>query len=189
MHPLSTTTDKTNNTTWLKLLIGWAVVLGIRLLPVRPPNMEPLLATAMPFSKRFSPATSFFFAFFGIVFYDLVTGTAGTWTLITAPTYGLITLGAWFYFRNRSGTVHYVAYGIVGTIVYDALTGLTIGPLFFGQSFVLAFIGQIPFTLSHLLGTVTLSLTLSPLLERWVVNNERLTITLPFHTTSSIHTP
>ena len=36
---------------WVKFIIGWAAVFLARLLPFRPPNVEPVLATLMPFSK------------------------------------------------------------------------------------------------------------------------------------------
>ena len=55
-----------------------------------------------------------------------------------------------------------------------SVTGLTIGPLFFGQSFAEAAIGQLPFTAYHLLGNVAFGALLSPLILRWIVANPRL---------------
>lgn len=66
-----------------------------------------------------------------------------------------------------------LAYSIIGTIAYDALTSLTIGPLMFGQPFMNALVGQIPFTLMHLVGNAVLAVTISPLVYRWIVLNKR----------------
>ena len=157
----------------IKFIIGWVMVFAIRLIPFRPPNVEPVLATLMPFSKRYGAAGAFVFAFLSITLFDAVTSGIGQWTWITAFAYGAVGLGSWLYFRNREGKVYqFVTYGIIGTILYDAATGLTIGPLMFGQSLSEAFYGQIPFTVMHLLGTTALSLTVSPALYRWVVKNE-----------------
>ncbi len=166
---------------FIKFIIGWVVVFAIRLVPFRPPNVEPVLATMMPFSKRYGAIGAFLFGFLSIALFDAATGKVGEWTWITAVAYGAVGLGSWFYFRNREGKVYqFVTYGIIGTILYDAATGLTIGPLMFGQSFQEAFFGQIPFTAMHLLGNIALSLTLSPTLYRWIVKNEVFDVSFIF---------
>ncbi len=163
----------TFSTGWLKFVIGWAVVFLFRLIPFRLPNVEPMLATVMPFSKRYGPLGSFLFGFLGIALYDAVTSGWGIWTLVTALAYGGLGLGAHYFFKNRSASVkNFLSFGIVGTILYDAATGLTIGPLFNGQPFMAALIGQIPFTLLHLAGTIVFSVCLSPAIYRWVVQSE-----------------
>jgi len=162
-------------TGWLKLVIGFAAVFVIRLLPFRPANFEPMLATMMPFATRFGWMTSFLFGFLGIVLFDAVTSGIGMWTLVTAAAYGALGAGAYAYFAKRKATTkNFLVFGIAGTVLYDIVTGLTVGPLFFGQPFMLAVVGQIPFTLMHLLGTVVFTLALSPALYRWVVRNDAL---------------
>lgn len=163
----------------LKFALGWLIVLLIRLVPFRPPNVEPTLAVVMPFGKRYDVASSFLFGFLGIAAFDLITGTLGLWTLITGTSYGLLGVGASYFFRTRAANImNFVGFGVVGTIAYDAITGLTIGPLFYGQSFINALVGQIPFTLMHLAGTIGFSIVLSPLVYRWVVRNDTLEIPL-----------
>lgn len=170
-------------TGWLKYAIGWLTVFLIRLIPFRPPNFEPMLSVLMPFGKRYGVLGSFLFGFLGIVLFDSVTAGIGVWTWITAATYGVLGLGAHFYFKNRdASTVNFLTYGIVGTLFYDAVTGLAIGPLFYGQPFMSALTGQIPFTLAHLLGTVVFSVTISPALYRWVLRNDTLEIPVLFGT-------
>jgi len=161
----------------IKFVLGWLLVFVIRLIPFRPANFEPMMATIMPYSKKYSVITMFLFSFLSIFLFDLVTSGIGMWTWITAVAYGLLGVGSFFYFKNREATVrHFLTYGIIGTVLYDAVTGLSIGPLFYGQPFMEALTGQISFTLRHLLGTVIFSVVLSPVLYRFVVKNEVLEI-------------
>lgn len=166
-------------TGWLKFAIGWGAVFLFRLIPFRLPNVEPMLATMMPFSKRYGLLGSFLFGFLGIALFDAVTSGWGIWTLITALAYGALGPAAHLYFKNREASAgNFLRFGIVGTLAYDAVTGLTIGPLFMGQPFMVALAGQVPFTLLHLAGTVVFATFLSPMLYRWVVQNERFEFTL-----------
>ena len=159
-------------TGWLKFAIGWSAVFLFRLIPFRPPNFEPMLATVMPFSKRYGLLGSFFFGFLGIVLYDAITSGWGIWTLVTALCYGALGTAAHYFFKHREATVsNFLLFGIPGTIVYDAVT-MMIGPVLSRQSFMVALTGQIPFTMMHLLGTITFSVLLSPVLYRWVIKNE-----------------
>jgi hypothetical protein len=59
-------------------------------------------------------------------------------------------------------------------LVYDAVTGIGTGMLFFHQTFMMTFIGQIPFTMYHLAGNIVLSIIVSPVLYRWVLNNPKM---------------
>jgi hypothetical protein len=164
-----------NKESWLKYCIGLGVCLGLRLIPGRPPNVEPILAAAMPFAKRYGYAPGFAFGFLSIAFFDLITGQLGEWTFVTAAAYGLVGFGAAAFLKKRpSSAWNYFLYSIVGTLAYDALTGLTIGPLFFRQPFYAALLGQIPFTLLHLLGSCALAFLISPSLYRWVVLSRKL---------------
>ncbi len=156
----------------LKFFIGWTAVFLFRLIPFRPPNFEPMLATVMPFSKRYGLVGSFLFGFLGVVLYDAVTSGWGNWTWVTALCYGSLGIAAHYFFKNRDASVrNFLLFGVPGTIVYDAIT-MFIGPIFDKQPLALALSGQVPFTLMHLVGTVTFSVLLSPALYRWVITNE-----------------
>jgi len=162
----------------LKFLIGWTAVFLFRLIPFRPPNFEPMLATVMPFSKRFGLAGSFLFGFLGIVLYDAVTSGWGSWTWVTAICYGSLGVGSYYFFRNRAASVkNFLTFGIPATVVYDAITML-IGPVFGHQSLMVALVGQVPFTLIHVLGTTVFATLLSPVLYRWVIQNESLELSI-----------
>lgn len=163
---------------WLKYIIAFLSVFAVRMIPFRAPNVEPIMAVVMPFSKAYKGFFTFAFGALSIIFYDLVTSGLGIWTLVTAVAYGLVGYGATFYFKNRSGWKNYALYAVIATILYDAVTGLTIGPLFFGRSFMVALIGQIPFTALHLLGSVSFAIVLSPAIERWVLAEERKSVSV-----------
>jgi uncharacterized membrane protein len=133
------------------------------------------MATVMPFSRAYGKGAGFLFAFGSMVLFDLLVGKVGIWTFITAIAYGLVGLGATVYFKNKKNTAwNYAKYAIISTILFDAVTGFTIGPIFFGQPFVAAVIGQIPFTVLHLLGNVSFALILSPALYTFVIQNKKL---------------
>lgn len=156
-----------------KYIVIFLTAFAIRLMPFRAPNVEPLMASIMPLSKKFTKFTSFFFGFASIFVYDLVTSGIGIWTVFTAFAYGLLGLGASYYFEKRSGWKSYASYAVIGTILYDIVTGLTIGPVFFGQSFYVSLIGQIPFTVMHLIGNVSFAIFLSPVIEKWLAKKEK----------------
>jgi len=158
----------------LKFLIGWTAVFLFRLIPFRPPNFEPMLATVMPFSKRYGVLGSFLFGFLGIVLYDAITSGWGSWTWVTAICYGSLGVGSYYFFKNREASAkNFLMFGIPATVAYDAIT-MMIGPVFNGQLLMVALIGQIPFTLMHVLGTSVFAVVLSPAIYYWVVKNESL---------------
>ena len=161
---------------WLKFVLGWIAVFLFRLIPFRPPNFEPMLATVMPFSKRYGVFGSFLFGFLGIVLYDAITSGWGNWTWVTALCYGLLGVAAHYFFAYREATVsNFMRFGIPATVVYDLVT-MMIGPIFNHQSITVAITGQIPFTLMHLLGTITFGTFLSPALYTWIIRNETFEI-------------
>ena len=158
-----------------KYIVGFIVCFLIRLIPFKPPNIEPILATQMPFSRAYGGIAGFSFAFFSIIIFDFFTSGLGMWTLITAFSYGLLGLWAVNYFKNKKNTGwNYAKFAIIGTLAYDIVTGLSVGPLFFNQPFMEALIGQIPFTALHLLGNVSFALVLSPAIYNFIIENKKL---------------
>lgn len=151
----------------------------VRLLPFRAPNLEPVMAMVMPLSRRYGSVYAFLFGFLSIALYDSVTAGLGVWTLIAGLSYGLVGIGATLYFNNRTGWKNYAKYAFVATIAFDVATGLTMGPIFFGQPFMAAVIGQIPFTAIHLLSNVSFAIVLSPMIERWVMKESVSLTSIP----------
>ena len=167
---------------WLKLVIGFVACFLIRLIPFRPPNIEPILATNMPFSKHYGPWVGFCFAFFSILLFDIFTGQYGVWSYLTAGTYGVLGFYSFYFFKNKTpARLDYARFAVVGTLFFDGVTGLSLGPLFFNQPFMQALVGQVPFTLWHLLGNVSFALVLSPAVYDYVVQNERLETSFLFN--------
>jgi energy-coupling factor transport system substrate-specific component len=162
---------------WLKYILCIIGCLLFRLIPIRPPNIEPILATLMPTSSVYGAVPGFLFAFLSIVSYDLITGTVGVGTLVTSASYGMLGIGANFYFKRKknknNNALNYALFAILGIIFFDAMTGLTIGPIFFHQSFMGAFMGQIPFTLWHLIGNISFALVLSPAIFNFIIRKEK----------------
>jgi len=157
----------------LKYTIVFLGVILIRLIPFRAPNVEPLLAAVMPLTKRYGALEGVVFALASIILYDALTAGLGVWTLVTAAAYAGIALGAHAYFSRREPTRgNFVRFSIVAVLAYDAVTGLTVGPLAYGQSFSAALAGQVPFTVLHLLGAVLFAAVLSPLLYKWLQISE-----------------
>lgn len=160
---------------WFKYVVGFVICVLVRLIPFRPPNIEPILSTQMPFSKAYGAIAGFLFAFMNIVLFDLITGKLGIWTLLTAGTYGILGIWSAYFFKKRAmKRLNYVYFAIIGTIFFDAITGLAIGPLFYGQPFMQALVGQIPFTGLHLLGNISFAIILSPAIYHFVINNKKL---------------
>ena len=60
----------------------------------------------------------------------------------------------------------------MGTLFFDAATGLTVGPLFFNQTFISALMGQIPFTAFHLLGNIAFAMILSPAIYKFLIKKK-----------------
>jgi hypothetical protein len=107
------------------------------------------------------------------VIYDALTAGFGIWTLVTAAAYGGVAVGAHLYFSVREPSRgNFVRYSILAVLVYDVVTGLTVGPLAYGQPFAAAVVGQIPFTILHLLGAVLFAAVASPLLYKWLQTSE-----------------
>lgn len=162
---------------WTKIVLGFLLCLVFRLLPVRPPNIEPLLAAQMPFAKTYGPAVGFSFAFLSIVLFDVLVGKVGIWTLVTASAYGVLGVWSYSFFKKREmKRINYVKFAILGTLFFDAVTGLTVGPLVFNQSFMVTLVGQIPFTIMHLIGNVTFAFVFSPLIYTYLSSNKAVDV-------------
>ena len=160
---------------WFKYIVGFIVCLLIRLIPFRAQNIEPILSTQMPFSKAYGKIAGFLFAFLSIILFDILTEKVGMWTLITASTYGLLGVWASFYFKNKNNSSwNYAKFAVMGTLVFDIITGLSVGPLLFHQRFIEAFIGQIPFTALHLVGNISFAVILSPIIYRFVIVRKKI---------------
>ena len=152
-----------------KSIVLFLGVLVFRLIPVRPPNVEPLLSVLMPFSKKVNLLASSAFLIFSIFVYDFFTAGIGSYTYSVAVVYMVIAIFAHKVFANRKGTIkEYAVFSVFSILFFDIVTGLIIGPIALSQSFYVALMGQIPFTLLHLMGGVLFSIVLSPLVNKFL---------------------
>lgn len=159
---------------YFKFTIGLFLCLLVRLIPLRAPNIEPILATAMPFGKQFGALAGFSFGLISVLLYDVLTGTLGVHTFFTAGAYGIIGFWSASYFKNREATAwNFVRFAVFGTLFFDAVTGLVVGPVFFNQPFSYALAGQIPFTILHLLGNVAFAAVLSPAIYKFLIRKRK----------------
>lgn len=143
-----------------------------RLIPFRAPNVEPIMASIMPLGRKYGSITAFFFGFFSMVLYDIITGKIGYWTLTTAVSYGIIGFVSMFYFKKfKTSGLNFAIFAFAFTIFFDLITGVLFAPMF-GQTIFSALILQIPFTALHLAGNIGFALTLSPIINRWLVSKE-----------------
>jgi uncharacterized membrane protein YuzA (DUF378 family) len=147
-----------------------------RLLP-RPPDVEPVMTGLTPLGRKLGALAGGLFGVLAVLVYDVAAGQVGPWTVATASCYGLVGLagGLWLSSRKNPGILDYGAFAIAGTLFYDSVTALAFGS-FFGYSLPVIVAGQVPFTLMHLATNVFGVLFISPLLGRYVVDNESLSL-------------
>lgn len=154
-----------------KIFVIFIGCLLFRLLPLRAPNVEPIMASIMPVGKKSGAWLGFLFGFLSIFLYDLLTHF-GFWTWTVGLTYGLIGAVSFFYFKKFKASVfNFAIFAILATLIFDFITGVLFAPMF-GQTMASAFILQIPFTALHLAGNVGFALTLSPILNKWLLAKE-----------------
>lgn len=160
---------------FLKYVLGILFCNALRFLRFIP-NNDPIMACMLPFSRHGKWWQGALFALLTMVSFDFITMKVGMWTAVTALTYA--GLGIMFHFAyKRIGKVklkHYIGSGVIGVLIFDFVTGILFGPAMFGMSFAQALIGQIPFTIMHLLTATFFIILLAPLLDRAIVGNPSL---------------
>jgi len=130
-----------------------------------------VLTTAFcPLLKR---KYSFLLGGFLYILVDLVTGMIGVWTLMCFLAWGIIGL-LFNQFKPSGSLLNFLGMGFLGTIVFDLLTGVIGGPLLFPMSFYDAFLGQIPFTISHLIGNLVIVGIFAPVVYTYVAINPKI---------------
>ena len=159
-----------------KYIIGFVGTLAFRL--VSPFfgmwNVSPLMATELAGSKAYGPVVGGLYGAFSIVLVDLLMGKIGSWTIVTSLTYGAVGVFGAYFFKNKQATAsNFVTASIIGTLFFDLITGVLMGPIFYGQPWMQAILGQIPFTLRHLVGNIFFASVLAPWFYRKIMNNPR----------------
>lgn len=157
----------------IKILIVFIGCLLFRLIPLRAPNVEPIMASIMPLGRKYGVVVGFLFGFLSIFLYDAVTHF-GSWTWVAGITYGLIgAVSAWYFSKAKSSILNFAVFAFFATILYDFVTGVLFAPIFY-ETMYTALILQIPFTALHLAGNIGFALTLSPILNKWFASEKVL---------------
>jgi hypothetical protein len=154
-----------------KIFVVFVGCLLFRLIPLRAPNIEPLMASIMPITRKCGAFMGFAFGFLSIFLYDALTHF-GAWTWTAGITYGFVGVASFFYFKkSQSSILNFAVFAFFTTVVYDLITGVLFAPMF-GQTILNALVMQIPFTALHLAGNIGFAVTLSPLIDKWLASNE-----------------
>ncbi len=136
-------------------------------------NISPLMSTILSGSKAYGKIAGAAYGFLSMFLLDLIMGKFGLWTWITAVTYALIGILASLYLKDKKANIrNFVVASIMFTLFFDLITGIFMGPILFGQSILDATIGQIPFTLRHLIGNIIFAIIFAPWFYRKIMTNE-----------------
>ena len=164
-------------TSKIKILIIFIGCFLFRLIPLRAPNVEPIMASIMPLGRKYGALLAFLFGFLSMFLYDAVTHF-GSWTWVGAITYGAIGAVSALYFQKaKTNAFNFAIFAFFATIFFDLITGVLFH--FPGQTMFNAFILQIPFTALHLAGNIGFALTLSPILNRWLLSEQFFAFKIP----------
>ena len=164
-----------------KYTLGFVLTLLFRLVTplVGLSNISPLMATQLTGSKAYGALLGGLYGAASFVLLDLLVGRIGSWTITTSITYGIVgVVGAWYLNNKEASAKNFVVASIVGTLFFDLITGVLMGPLFYDQSWSSAIIGQIPFTARHLVGNMTFAALLAPWFYRAIMSNPKWALNL-----------
>lgn len=166
-----------------KYIVGFIGTLVFRLLSpyLGLWNVSPLMATELAGSKAYGPWVGGLYGALSILMLDVLMGKVGMWTAITAVTYGAVGVwGAYFFKQREASTRNFIVASVIGALFFDLVTGVLMGPLLYGQPWMEAIVGQIPFTLRHVVGNIGFAIVLAPWFYRKIMDNPQWEISRIF---------
>ncbi|MFA6295276.1 MAG: DUF6580 family putative transport protein [Candidatus Paceibacterota bacterium] len=166
-----------------KYIAGFVAVLIFRLISpfMGLWNISPLMSTELAGSKAYGPWTGGLYGALSIILVDILMGKIGSWTIITSICYGIVGVWGAYFLKNRQASAwNFVTASIVGTLFFDLVTGVFMGPILFGQPWISALVGQIPFTARHLVGNVFFASVLAPWFYKKVMSNPKWSLSYFF---------
>ena len=129
-----------------------------------PPNIESLMPFAVSAGIALGPLGGFLQAASMRAVYDGYQAWAGVWTIGTAVCYGAVgLLAAKFGRRFATNRVKIALFGGAMAVAYDALSLIVFYPMF-PMPVDALIIGQIPFTINHVLSSVVSCFLVGPFL-------------------------
>jgi uncharacterized membrane protein len=166
-----------------KYILGFIFTIVFRLITpaLGLSNISPLMATELAGTKGFGPVAGGVYGFLSMVILDLIVGRVGMWTLVTGICYGIVGFWGGYYLKSRDAKArNFVLASVIGTLFFDLVTGVLMGPLLFDQSFYSAFVGQIPFTIKHLAGNIFFAIVLAPWFYNKIIENPKIELSKIF---------
>ena len=152
-----------------KYIVGFILTHFYRILRVFP-NSDPLMGFILPAAKREKWWKAPLFAFLAMATFDLISGHLGIWTIITSVTYAAIALSYTFLLKGAKPSLStYIPAGIAGVIAFDTITGPLMSTFLFSQPLWLSVLGQVPFTLMHIVSASFSILLITPFLDKAVM--------------------
>jgi len=153
-----------------KYIAGAVVANLYRLLRVFP-NSDPIMGFVIPAAKNEKWWKAPLFAFATMFVFDFFTSGIGVWTWITAGTYSVVALGAKYFLNHRKSSIaSFLSAGAIGVIVFDAITGPIMSTFIFNQPIIITTLGQVPFTVMHLVSASFGILIVSPFYDTEIMN-------------------
>lgn len=110
----------------------------------------------------------------------------GPWTVVIGFLYALLGSAAVKFWRQnemvaqeKNRTLNSLKFTITGTLIFDFFSGCLLGPLMFQQNFMEAIVGQVPFSILHVLGNVVLVMSIGFFLQKNKYYNSKALIPIP----------
>ena len=154
----------------LILVVAWLTCLAIRLSFSPLLYLDPFPGVFLLINRQLKGVNGFLFIASQFFCFDYLTNALGIWTILIAIAYSAIEFGLNHYTRQHSYTLsNGLLYTAIAVLSFDCIS-MTIGPLFFQQPLLSAVIGQIPFTLEHLVRASIFTTALNMLLQQNKVN-------------------
>ncbi|MBT4855659.1 hypothetical protein HOM50_01685 [bacterium] len=154
----------------LILVVTWLTCLAIRLSFSPLLYLDPFPGVFLLINRQLKGVNGFLFIASQFFCFDYLTNTLGIWTLLIAIAYGTIEFGLNHYVKQHHYTIwNGLLYTAIAVLSFDCI-GMAIGPLFFQQPILSAVLGQIPFTLEHLVRASIFTTALNMLIQTNKVN-------------------
>ena len=162
----------------MNIKLSFIAAFILRLLKIFP-NNDPLVAFILPTSKN-SFLHSLVFILLSVFLFDFLTSGIGIWTYSVAAAYIILGLSCGYVLR-RVKTIklwHYISASTVLILLFDFFTGPILSTFIFGIPFYASFLGQIPFTVAHLISGLSYTIILVPFLDKSIAKNENLVLSI-----------
>lgn len=171
---------------WIKCILGWLICFAIILVPLQPYSIfiggfplgdaHPMIAILMPFAEKLGVLGSAIYTLiYSISFFAIWRPDLPNWIFVQGFAYAVVlALAALLLKKNKVKILGYVLYAFIGSILFDIIYRVPVGPLQYGQPILSALKEQMPYTFMRAIINTIYALILSFPIYRWIVMNPRL---------------